>query len=182
MGASVTDPMKNKWCFSGFGKESGQILDRLLRNCIGGADAVLVLLNVAELGYYLGVDYHGGRSRERRYSNNIQKSIAEDIHKALTENYHMHWKAAMFAEKYGLSDTTVKSYFRNIYGYSFKAYQMKVRMEKAAELLLTTEAKIVEIALDIGYVSPARFISAFKKYYRMTPSEYRRINKLFEPI
>ena len=127
----MTDPMKNKWCFSGFGKESGQILDRLLRNCIGGADAVLVLLNVAELGYYLGVDYHGGRSRERRYSNNIQKSIAEDIHKALTENYHMHWKAAMFAEKYGLSDTTVKSYFRNIYGYSFKAYQMKLRLQKS---------------------------------------------------
>lgn len=178
MGIQKEDFQKNQWYFSNYSIESEKAIDRLIENCRNGADSALILINVAEIGYNLGNDYQGNESKERKYPTNLQKAIAKDIHCRLTKDYSERITATMFAEKYGLSDTTVKNYFKSVYGYSFKEYQMKVRMEKAAELLQTTEMKQVEIAMAVGYATQAKFIGAFKKYYHMTPSEYRRFKKL----
>lgn len=182
LGLSEKDFLKDQWYFSDFSIESKKVLDRLIDNCTNGADSALALINVAELVYNLGYDYKALRSKERKYHNNIQKAIAEDMHRRLTENYNQRWTAAMFAEKYGMSDTTVKNYFKSIYGYGFKEYQIKIRMEKASELLLTTKMKQVEIALAVGYSSQTKFINAFKGYYLMTPAAYRRRKRLSEVI
>ena len=95
----------------------------------------------------------------------------------LTEEYQEHWTATALAERYGISDTTIKRYFKNIYGYSFKEYQIKVRMEKAVGFLLDTDWKVADIAQRTGYLTQGKFISAFKAYYGVTPSEHRRIQK-----
>ena len=80
----------------------------------------------------------------------------------------------MFAEKYGVSDTTVKNHFKKTYGYGFKEYQTKVRMERAAKLLETTNDKISDISASIGYPNQTKFSKAFKKYYDTTPLHYRQ--------
>lgn len=178
LGLKETDFDRNQWYFSNYGEASEKTIDRLIDNCMSGSDSALIMINAAEIGYNLGNDYKGAESKERKYPTNPQRAIAEDMHKQLTENYGEHITAAMFAEKYGMSDSTVKNYFKNVYGYSFKEYRMKVRMEKAAELLETTDKKQVEIAMTVGYATQAKFIAAFKKYYHMTPSDYRRIKRL----
>lgn len=182
MGIKHDDFQKNQWYFSKCSEESEKAVDRLLENCINGADSPLIIINVAEIGYNLGNDYKGADSKERKYPTNPQKAIAEDIHSQLTDNYGERLTASMFAEKYGLSDSTVKNYFKNVYGYGFKEYQMKVRMEKAATLLETTKMKHVEIAMTVGYSTQAKFIDAFKKYYNMTPSEYRLSKRISDII
>ena len=178
MGIHEEDFQKNQWYFSNYSNESEKAIDRLIENCRMSADSELILINVAEIGYNLGNDYKGNESKDRKYPTNLQKAIAEDMHRQLTENYSERITAAVFAEKYSLSDTTVKNYFKNVYGYSFKEYQMKVRMEKAAEQLENTDMKLVEIAMAVGYATQAKFISAFKKHYHITPSEYRRLKKI----
>ena len=178
IGIYKEDFQVNQWYFSSYIEESEKAIDRLIENCTKGADSEIILINAAEIAYCLGKDYHDKGSKERKYPTNSQKVIAEDMHRQLTENYSERNTAAMFAEKYSLSDTTVKNYFKNVYGYGFKEYQIKIRMEKAAELLETTDKKQVEIAMSVGYATQAKFISAFKNYYRMTPSEYRRLKKL----
>ena len=82
------------------------------------------------------------------------------------------------AEKYGLSETTIKNYFRNVYGYGYKDYQKKVRMEKAADMLKNSKFNIDEISLKVGYLSHTKFSTAFKEYYGVTPSQYRLDNKI----
>lgn len=178
MGLSKDDFQMDQWYFSNFSKESEKAVDRLIENCFNGSDSALILINAAEVGYNLGNDYNETDPKERKYPTNLQRAIAEDMHRQLTENYCERITAAMFAEKYGLSDSTVKNYFKTVYGYSFKEYQMKVRMEKAAELLIETDLKLVAIAMAVGYATQAKFISAFKKHYQMTPSEYRRRKRL----
>ena len=178
MGVRYEDFQSNQWYFSDFDEGTKRAADRLLHNCFNSEDSTLILINVAEIGYHLGKEYKASESKERKYPTNLQAAIAGDMHRQLTENYADRITASMFAEKYSLSDTTVKNYFKNVYGYSYKEYQMKVRMEKAAQLLETTGMKIVEIAVAVGYATQAKFIDAFKKYYRMTPSEYRRFKKL----
>lgn len=178
MGITEKDFKEEEWYFSNYSGESENSVDRLIKNCAENADSALVMINITEIGYNLGNDYKESDSKERKYPTNLQKAIAEDIHLQLTEKYSERCTALMFAEKYGLSATTVKNYFKNVYGYSFKEYQMKVRMEKAEELLTTTDMKLVEIAMSIGYSTQAKFISAFKKHYNMTPSKYRLSNRI----
>lgn len=178
IGVRKEDFWMNQWYFSGYGNETEKAIDRLIETCISGADSALVMIYAAEISYMLGNDYRETGSKGRSYPTNLQKAIAEDMHRQLTEKYGERITAAVFAEKYGMSDSTVKNYFKRVYGYSFKEYQMKVRMEKAAELLTTTDMKQVETAMAVGYATQAKFISAFKKYYLMTPSEYRRLKKL----
>jgi two-component system response regulator YesN len=55
-------------------------------------------------------------------------------------------------------------------------------MESAADLLKNSSTKIQDIATRVGYNSAQSFIRLFKKYYNMTPVEFRRnlLNGLVE--
>jgi AraC-like DNA-binding protein len=172
---SSEDFQNDKWYFSNYSEKTEKSVEHLLANCANNADSNVIMINGAEIVYNLGHDYKSRDFKERRYSTKPQKAIAEDIHRQLSEHYNERLTADVFAEKYGLSDTTVKNYFKNEYGYSFKEYRTKVRMEKAAELLEKADMKQVEIEMAVGYSTQAKFIGAFKKYYNLTPSEYRRI-------
>ena len=50
------------------------------------------------------------------------------------------------------------------------------RLEKAKDLLLTTNMKIVNIAVKCGFSTSSYFIVQFKREYGCTPSVYRLIN------
>ncbi|MWC29588.1 response regulator [Paenibacillus sp. MMS18-CY102] len=58
-------------------------------------------------------------------------------------------------------------------GEALTEYVYRLRMEKAAFLLRTTPAKVLEIAEAVGYNNTAYFIRVFKRYYEVTPQEYR---------
>ena len=48
------------------------------------------------------------------------------------------------------------------------------RMQVAAGLLRETQAKLVEIALEVGYESEAAFSRAFRRFVGMSPGAWRR--------
>jgi two-component system response regulator YesN len=56
---------------------------------------------------------------------------------------------------------------------SFNKYVVQVRMEKAKELLRTTNLKIIDISLSCGYNEVYYFSHSFKKHTKMTPKQYR---------
>ena len=70
------------------------------------------------------------------------------------------------------------SYFSSIFkaytGETFVEALTKKRLEKAKELLSSTDKRSYEIAELVGYSDPHYFSSAFKKYTGMTPMEYAR--------
>ncbi|WP_127579731.1 AraC family transcriptional regulator [Paenibacillus koleovorans] len=53
-------------------------------------------------------------------------------------------------------------------------YLRQIRMNKAKQLLLDTDASVSEIALTIGYPNLYSFTRAFKQYFQISPSAYRR--------
>lgn len=69
------------------------------------------------------------------------------------------------------------AYFSTIFkkevGLSFVAYLTKIRLERAVELLRTTEDKTYVIAEAVGYTEPNYFSYVFKKQYGISPSKYR---------
>lgn len=55
-------------------------------------------------------------------------------------------------------------------------YLLKVRIERAKELLRDTDNKISDIALSVGFSNQQRFNDIFKKYVKLTPLQYRKQN------
>ena len=47
-------------------------------------------------------------------------------------------------------------------------------MERAAELLRDPDIKILDISARIGYTDNNYFSKAFRNYYNLTPTEFRR--------
>jgi transcriptional regulator GlxA family with amidase domain len=54
------------------------------------------------------------------------------------------------------------------------AHQRRVRLDRAAWLLLTTHATILDTALDTGWESPEVFTRAFRARFGVTPSAFRK--------
>ena len=69
------------------------------------------------------------------------------------------------------------AYFSTVFsqttGQSFISYLTAMRMQKAKELLRSTNMKLSDIALEIGYNEPNYFSHVFRKTTGMTPKEYR---------
>ena len=53
-------------------------------------------------------------------------------------------------------------------------YLAQWRMQVAAGLLRDTDAKLVEVALEVGYESEAAFSRAFKRIVGMSPGAWRK--------
>lgn len=67
--------------------------------------------------------------------------------------------------------------FSSAFGLPPIKYLNKKRMETAENLLLSTEKKIHEIALETGFENTNHFIHLFKKEYGSTPQAYREAHQ-----
>lgn len=88
-------------------------------------------------------------------------------------NYQSPLVLAGFAQKYHLSTTYFSHLFRQEVGLSFRDYLLNLRVEMAQHQLMTTDLKIIDIALSNGFGSAQRLIAAFKKVYGIAPNVYR---------
>lgn len=72
-----------------------------------------------------------------------------------------------------LSESYTSRIFNKQMGMNIPAYINQLRVEEARELLKSTNKKIYEIALEVGYSSTIAFHVAFKKQEGITPIEFR---------
>jgi len=61
-------------------------------------------------------------------------------------------------------------------GMGFSANVKKLRMEHAREYLINTDLPVSKISEELGFYDSSSFRQAFKKYYDMTPQEFRNSN------
>ncbi len=66
------------------------------------------------------------------------------------------------------------AFFKKNAGENFKDYVRKVRIRHAHSLLVSTNKKTYEIAVEVGFSDERTFSNVFQKYYHETPSAYRR--------
>lgn len=65
--------------------------------------------------------------------------------------------------------------FASMTGESLGAYIQRIRLEKAAALLNAPRGdSVTGIAMDLGFSSPAAFSRAFRDFYGMSPTAWRR--------
>lgn len=81
----------------------------------------------------------------------------------------------------GISAWHFQRVFKALTNETLKTYIRSRRFASSLEKLLTTDARIIDIAVSAGFESQESFTRAFKKAFSMTPNEYRKLGhkKLF---
>ena len=78
------------------------------------------------------------------------------------------------AKAAGLNPNYAMNLFSRTCGMSLLDYVIQHRLFHSRRLLATTDAKVIEIALESGFGSLSRFYEAFQRAYGRSPQAYRR--------
>ena len=111
------------------------------------------------------------------YLKNNQVLLAKSAQKLLTANLSKHVTIEYMATELGTGTTVLKKSFKSVYGIPIYQYQKELRLQKAQQLLRETALPVSSIAAKIGYSNPAKFSSAFKIRYGISPMEYKLQNR-----
>lgn len=107
-------------------------------------------------------------SRSQAHVNMINKArlrIRESLESPLT--------IQQVAEELGVSYSNFRKLFKEHTGFSPAVYQQDLRLQRAKELLSTTDMSIKEIAYQLNFESPDYFSAKFKIKTGRRPSELR---------
>jgi AraC-like DNA-binding protein len=87
------------------------------------------------------------------------------------------WTLERLGSEAGLSRSSLHERFVHFIGQPPMQYLTQWRMQRACGLLRETNAKLVEVALDVGYESEAAFSRAFKRVVGVAPGAWRQVKR-----
>lgn len=87
------------------------------------------------------------------------------------------WSPESLGEAVGLSRSVLHERFALLLGQPPMQYLTAWRMQLAAGRLRDTDAKLIEVALDVGYESEAAFSRAFKRVVGAAPGAWRKAQR-----
>ena len=117
-----------------------------------------------------------GKQRHQPDEETVTKSgqIAKKAMNLLKASYRRAFGVKELADEMSLSPNYLSSVFKKETGIGINQALVQIRMERATELLASTDMKIREIAIGIGIDDFNYFTRVFRKTYGVTPLEYRR--------
>ena len=101
-------------------------------------------------------------------------ALIQQARTILDENFDKHITIPQLARQTGINEAKLKEGFRELFGYSIHTCILQLRLQKAQELLLTTDMSVTDITYVIGYSHVTHFTSLFKKEIGMTPTEWKK--------
>lgn len=109
----------------------------------------------------------------REFATSSADKIIELSKAYIKSNYNKDITLVEVASQVFLSPIYFCKLFKQKTGENYTDYLIKVRIEKAKELLRDPQNKVSNICSDIGYKTLRYFYSLFKNYTGMTPTQYR---------
>jgi AraC-like DNA-binding protein len=140
----------------------------LLGTSLGG-DKDFLKLKSFELLHYVCAD-----SRNSEFLNFLHFCRYEDDISAVVEKYfNKNISINDMAELSGRSLSTFKREFNRIFGKPPAKWIRERRISWAAQLLRNSAKSITEISYESGYDSQSHFSAVFRKFYGVSPKEFR---------
>ncbi|MDF2958483.1 MAG: response regulator [Paenibacillus sp.] len=112
--------------------------------------------------------------RSKEESSFSPEDTIHQIKRYVETNYSDDLSLDRVAAKFIMNKYQLCRLFKREFGISYWSYVTRIRMEKAAELLLYTPYKVAHIALKTGYPDESHFSNVFKKYYGIRPKDYKQ--------
>ncbi len=91
----------------------------------------------------------------------------------MNHSYSLPYDAKRFSDICALSESRFNHLFKKETGIAPQKYYNIIRMENAGILLKETSLPIKDVALKTGFSDPLYFGQAFKKFYGISPKNYR---------
>ena len=110
-------------------------------------------------------------------TNSQQKKVHAPILRAvkyLEEHYNLPFDLKETAKVSKLSKYYFLKMFYNAVGMTPKSYLIKIKIEKAKDLLLQSDKSISGLAYELGFSSQSHFCMTFKKHCKITPMQFRK--------
>ena len=101
-------------------------------------------------------------------------SKIETLITIIRSNPQKWWRISELAEMCNLSINQFRRVFKSHTGVLPKEYIDKLKLNKAAELLLVSEERLESIAKTFGYRDQFHFSRRFKQIFQISPNEYRQ--------
>ncbi len=120
----------------------------------------------------------------QRFSLNGRIGVSEKLKRAvrlMEENLECPLSTRELAQLIGVSARHLERLFSNHLHTSPKQYYVELRLQRARNLLMQTDAPIVEVALSCGFGSHSHFSRRYKQAFGVTPRTLRAPS-LLEPI
>lgn len=98
------------------------------------------------------------------------------IQKAVQVIQHRYWDSLSLtdlARETGMSKYWFSHRFHQVIGIPFREYLLRVRLDRAKDLLAAGHASITEVAQSVGFSDLPRFDKLFRRHTGLTPSAYR---------
>lgn len=173
--AIITSLFKERsWFYLQANSHTDSIFD-CLYDAAAQSKAALCRLKALELILFLK-DLTPSHASQGSVYDRQQIETIKRIRKRMTENTREHYSIALLAREFCMSQTSLKTTFKGVYGMSIGRYMKAFRMKKAAELLRNSSLSIASIAREVGYESQSKFGVAFRQFAHVTPSEYRKLD------
>ena len=102
-------------------------------------------------------------------------SVIETAKEYIQNNYSKDISLDEISQAANISPYYFSKIFKEGTGEGFVEYLTRIRMDKAKELLTTTECSMKEICVMVGYADPNYFSRSFKKNVGVTPTEYKQL-------
>ncbi|MGJ8641057.1 MAG: helix-turn-helix domain-containing protein [Opitutaceae bacterium] len=146
------------------------ICEEMYRECNHTTSGRRIVLRakLLELIAFLSRAYNEGESIESHSLLRVGKVIG-----AVEEDFCKLWKLDELAEIAAMSKSNLLIVFRKATGQTPIDYLMRLRVQRAMELLQKTETPVTEIAFSVGFNDSNYFTRQFKKTTGVTPRQFR---------
>lgn len=155
-----------RFCSAGFGEAKMQMKDLLemTRSTVYYGELTEICRSLLE----------GYMKRIQKMAMGSEKSSYIQAKAYIDEHYSENLTLNVLAEEVHMNPYYFSSFFKKNTGENFKTYLNRVRVEHALPLLVSTNKKTYEIAVEVGFTDARNFSEAFQRYYNETPTEYRK--------
>lgn len=101
------------------------------------------------------------------------KNLAQEVKQYIIQNYSHDITIEHLCCYFYCSKATLINHFKNTYHQTVHQYLLTYRLEKAKEYLKNEKLSIQEVAINCGFKDANYFSKAFKKFYGVSPNQYR---------
>jgi YesN/AraC family two-component response regulator len=108
----------------------------------------------------------------------IPEHLAERAKSLIDSLLRQQISAADLADRLGVEPRRLLRVFRERFGRTPIVYLREARLQRAQELLLTTDLSIAQVAAEVGFRYVSYFDRAFQQEFGMTPAGFRRSYRL----
>ena len=103
-----------------------------------------------------------------------EEALVREILRYMEEHLAESFDGGALAERLCYHPYYINRVFKKATGETMHACLLRMRVERAASLLQTTDLPIDQVGASVGFGNHAHFSKVFRRYIGMTPGEYRR--------